>query len=338
MKPLAPEERADRRDRIEFEYSDEQVEAAWSRFPDVQPAKSRSAWWLGGGAIAVAAAAALVLWTTQRDTMPGWDGERLASGTQRLQVRMNDGSEIELVPDSELLRLPADGGDTRLQLEGEASFDVAHDPLRAFVVMASGVEVRVIGTKFTVRQLDDEVQVEVQRGSVDVRSGERVERVTAGERYRVGLAVVEAPIEPEIEEPAASSAMRQRPPANRASAAELFARAQDRKRSGDYDGAATVLAQLVQRYPRNPRASLAAVDLGRIRMDRLRDRAGAVRAFRRALALNPRMALREDVLARLVRAQDTTARRRACLRDRDRYLREYPRGVHRRDVEAACGD
>jgi hypothetical protein len=94
--------------------------------------------------------------------------------------------------------------------------------------------------------------------------------------------------------------------------------------------------ELLASYPRDPRAGLAAFELGRLRMDRLGDLPGAVRALQQAVALAPGAELREDALARLVAASAAAHDHAVCARTRARYLTDYPSGVHHRTVSAAA--
>ena len=50
--------------------------------------------------------------------------------------------------------------------EGEAYFEVAHDPARPFVVMAGKDRVTVLGTRFSVRYEDGRTEVTVLEGRV----------------------------------------------------------------------------------------------------------------------------------------------------------------------------
>ena len=101
--------------------------------------------------------------------------------------------------------------------------------------------------------------------------------------------------------------------------------------------AAQAYQTLLSTYPRDPRAGLAAFELGRLRMDRLGDLSGAVKALERAVALAPGSSFREDALARLVTAYASVHNRSGCEQARERYLREFPAGVRKRTVAAACG-
>lgn len=91
------------------------------------------------------------------------------------RVALSEGSAVTLNTDSAVQPL-FDEGLRRIDLvRGEALFDVAKDPARPFVVFASDVEVRAIGTSFTVRLHDGgKVGVAVREGIVEVkRSGAR---------------------------------------------------------------------------------------------------------------------------------------------------------------------
>ena len=102
------------------------------------------------------------------------------------------------------------------------------------------------------------------------------------------------------------------------------------------EDAARTYQALLSAHPRDPRAGLAAFELGRLRMDRLNDMPGAVQALEQAVALAPGAELREDALARLVAAAAAAHDHPRCARARTRYLTEYPAGVHHRTVSAAA--
>jgi transmembrane sensor len=53
-------------------------------------------------------------------------------------------------------------------VRGEASFEVAHDAARPFIVSAGKMAVRAVGTRFDVRRLDNSVEVIVDEGKVAV--------------------------------------------------------------------------------------------------------------------------------------------------------------------------
>jgi len=123
-----------------------------------------------------------------------------------------------------------------------------------------------------------------------------------------------------------------------ADARALFEQARGQWRAGKMAEAARTYQELLATHPRDPRAGLAAFELGRLRMDRLDDMPGAVQALEQAVALAPGAELREDALARLVAAAAGAHDHARCARARTRYLTEYPSGVHHRTVSAASCD
>ena len=82
-----------------------------------------------------------------------------------------DGSRVILNADSKVT-LHADFGqkDRRLQLDGEAYFDVVHNPSKPFIVETPRMDVKVLGTAFNVKayQADDLFETSLIRGSVEL--------------------------------------------------------------------------------------------------------------------------------------------------------------------------
>lgn len=120
-------------------------------------------------------------------------------------------------------------------------------------------------------------------------------------------------------------------------AGQLFDHANLARRVGRLEDAVSMYGELVTKYPRDRRASLAAFELGRLRMDSLRDMRGAVHALERALKLDAHGAFAEDALARLVLAEEARHDLAGCNRARSRYLARYPDGVHAQHVAERCG-
>lgn len=86
------------------------------------------------------------------------------------QVSLEDGTIVELAPQSALdVRFTADRRSVIL-LSGEAFFDVAANPDRPFEVRAGELSVLVTGTAFDVRLQTEALAVAVARGSVQAQS------------------------------------------------------------------------------------------------------------------------------------------------------------------------
>lgn len=149
------------------------------------------------------AAVALVILGTSLAGWSGWELGWLPNDYHRYQAEhelrrliLPDGSELELDQRSTLSF--ANFKDRR-QLwlsQGSAYFHASPDREHPFQVKAGQVTVTVTGTRFSVRELGDEVRVTVAEGSVKVASSAHGEDaiLTPGTqaRYRAGLA------EPEV--------------------------------------------------------------------------------------------------------------------------------------------
>ena len=84
------------------------------------------------------------------------------------EVTLADGSHVTLNTDTRI-RVSLTDGERRIQLErGEAFFEVAKDRSRPFVVYAGDKRVMAVGTKFSVRREDNDVQVVVLEGRVNL--------------------------------------------------------------------------------------------------------------------------------------------------------------------------
>jgi transmembrane sensor len=123
--------------------------------------------------------------------------------------------------------------------------------------------------------------------------------------------------------------------ARRLGVADLLVLADVARLSGHPGEAVAPLQRILSDFAHDPQAPLAAFALGRLELDALdRPRAAAV-ALERALELGVPRSLREDVGARLVeahaRAGDAAAARAAA----EDYLREFPTGRHRAEMETA---
>ena len=89
----------------------------------------------------------------------------------RESVTLADGSQVTLNTHTRG-RASMKGAERRFWLEeGEAYFEVTHDPLRPFVVFAGKDRVTVLGTKFSVRHEGNRTEVNVVEGRVRVDRG-----------------------------------------------------------------------------------------------------------------------------------------------------------------------
>ena len=339
--------------------SEARVDRLWSAIAPRLGRRRGGRRWLWAGGLTLAAAAVVLVLVARRPTEGGspsaWEGTSLETGAAPTSVTLIDGSKLTVEPGSLVDVADRSASAVSLRLRrGRVACDVTHRPGRSFVVTAEGVEVRVVGTRFSVSteraQDGARVEVRVERGVVEVRGAgnpAEVTRVTAGHSWSQVTKVdaladspgpAASPQAPAPEPPPARPArVEPAKPARSSGARQLFEQARGRWRDGDARAAADAYQRLLDLYPLDPRAGLAAFELGRLRMDRLGDMPGAARALERAVALAPASGFREDAMARLVSASANAHDPAGCARARDQYLTEFPAGIHRRTVAIACG-
>jgi transmembrane sensor len=316
--------------------------------------------------LAVTVALAAVAFGAARFRDPNFVGSpfhqaALETAGDALVLDLHDGSRLELDARTrvEVVESAPDNLTMRLR-HGRVECDVVPKPGRRFTLLASSVEVRVTGTRFSVELSPngERVEVSVERGSVEVTAplaAEAKRRLAAGERWAIELgpaARAGSEPEPNVAEPTlpepdiapynpSGAAPSERPnatpePGEAPGARELFDLGNAARRAGDSAGAARAYETILAKHPGDPRAGLAAFELGRLRMGPLGDARGAVTAFRRAIALAPGAGFKEDAMARLVEAYAALGDTKQCRSAREAYLSSYPRGVHAVAVAKRC--
>jgi hypothetical protein len=121
--------------------------------------------------------------------------------------------------------------------------------------------------------------------------------------------------------------------ANQNAGAALFQRAQAARAAGSPEETARLLDELLRRFPSDPRAGLAAFQLGRLRLDS-GDPKAALQAFDRAS--NAGSAFQEQVAARRVQALEQLGDLAACRSARADFLRDYSGGSFAEVVRRRC--
>lgn len=122
-------------------------------------------WVPAAGLAAILIVAALLLATVRAVTFR--QTFATAVGQQRLVI-LQDGSRVRLDTGSKIaVRFTPTARDVELA-QGQAFFEVAHDPGRPFTVFAGGSQVRAVGTRFDVRRDDQQVRVDLVQGVVKV--------------------------------------------------------------------------------------------------------------------------------------------------------------------------
>lgn len=150
---------------------------------DYRPSRVQR-WLRPAGAVAAAIAGLLAFQTL----LPGAPASiDYATGpAQQRSITLADGSTAQLNAGTRI-RVSFGNGERRIELaQGEAAFDVVHDPANPFTVVAGDNEIRDIGTSFAVRREPAQVTVTVEKGVVDLGpadapDGDRA-RVIAGQQ------------------------------------------------------------------------------------------------------------------------------------------------------------
>lgn len=135
-----------------------------------------------------AAAAALVVAPMVWRSYEGAPVTYSTASGETQDVALADGTHIRLDGASKLtVRL----GWTARRVEmadAQATFDVAHDPSKPFLISVGDQQVRVVGTEFNIRHYDKAVVVSVRRGIVEVRQpalgAQPIARLTKGQELR----------------------------------------------------------------------------------------------------------------------------------------------------------
>lgn len=136
-------------------------------------------------AASVCAAVALTVFATGRFAAgnPAFQNEEFTAPCgQRAVVTLMDGTEVWLNSNTTLRILPSPrrARERRVELDGEAYFEVARDERKPFVVSTKEADVKVLGTKFSVFSYegDERFSASLVEGSVQVSANDGEDTVT----------------------------------------------------------------------------------------------------------------------------------------------------------------
>lgn len=76
----------------------------------------------------------------------------------------------------------------KVEISGEAYFEIAHNPSKPFIVSVNGMNVKVLGTHFNINAYDDEASVKTTllEGSVSLKKADVVATLTPGQQAQLG--------------------------------------------------------------------------------------------------------------------------------------------------------
>jgi len=127
------------------------------------------------------AAAVLLLFTAAYFLFPAQNTMVFANnGESPMEISLPDGTVAILQSGATLSHDPSfNEVDRRIQLDGQAFFQVHKDKSRPFFVANTATELRVTGTAFNLRVEEEELEVEVSEGSVELTKKNEKVAVTA---------------------------------------------------------------------------------------------------------------------------------------------------------------
>ncbi len=301
-------------------------------------------------------------WTHQHGSSVAPSAGDAPLAVERPLPRLADGSSIVLDGPSAILKTVRESSDeVVVQLEaGGAHFEVARRPSRIFRVQAGPVTVQVIGTRFHVRREGARTRISVDRGRVlaswwggSRELGVGDEGTFPPESAGTETRAAESPTTPPpttttvvtggaIPVPRLSPGPKRavapspsRTPTSLARGAQsaaprtpqaLFALADQARSEGRPDAAVGYLREIVERYPNDPHAPMAAFTEGRLLLEALKQPRSAAGAFGRARALAAHGPLAEDALARQVEALAAAGDAAAARAHAELYRGLYPHG------------
>src|SRR5688500_5014051 len=256
---------------VQPDVSEARVERLWSNLEQRLPARAPRSlrWpWLAGAVLATAACGLLFVHFQQSQPQSAAVADaKLETAGEGLSVSLVDGSALQLARHTRIALARNQASAVALRLDsGEVKCDVEHRPERPFTVVAGDVEVRVVGTQFSVKSTPEaegpRIEVSVLRGVVEIRSGREpgiASRVAAGQSWtqlpRARNAEPAPPATPARLEPASQpEAISSAAPSAAAlpagpSARELFEKAGERRRAGDAAAAARAYEEQPRPHP-----------------------------------------------------------------------------------------
>jgi transmembrane sensor len=145
---------------------------------DETPPPSKRRYLLTGTVIIVLLAAGLfVFYPSQKKPVVGdlapvaTKGEISTNNGTRTKITLPDGTQVWLNAESRITWAnPFNNKVREVNLTGEAYFDVTHDEQRPFIVHTTGIDIRVLGTAFTVKsyESDNTIDATLLRGTIEV--------------------------------------------------------------------------------------------------------------------------------------------------------------------------
>lgn len=167
------------------DYQDFDKEAAWEKVesqiePTQSPKVSSNTTWYVVAGIAILAIAAY-FFLPEKETQPS---VYKSDADEVMAFALEDRSKIWLNEGGSAIEIKSDfQSERRVALSGEAFFDIAPDKDRPFIIeVANNDFIRVLGTSFNIINEDDEFDLTVYSGTVELHTLNRVLTLTKNDR------------------------------------------------------------------------------------------------------------------------------------------------------------
>ncbi|MEP6749538.1 MAG: FecR domain-containing protein [Bacteroidota bacterium] len=106
----------------------------------------------------------------------------------QFKLVLPDGSEVWLNAASSI-KYPASftGDERKVEISGEAYFEIAHNPAKPFIVGVNGMEVKVLGTHFNINAYSDEsvIKTSLLQGSITLHKGGNTVALQPGQQAQL---------------------------------------------------------------------------------------------------------------------------------------------------------
>lgn len=163
--------------------------AAWNRFQartQVHKAKSRNSLFLRVAATVIFVIGAALLGIYLNDQYGNTPQMAVSTIEKTLIDTLPDGSVVTLNKKSSISYPQKFKGNTRkIQLKGEAFFNVSPDKTKPFIIDVKDIQVEVVGTSFNIRENKESTSVIVETGIVKVTKAGNTITLTAGEMMEI---------------------------------------------------------------------------------------------------------------------------------------------------------
>jgi len=131
----------------------------------------------------IGVSATLYFFDAAKQNPPEFVWETRQTSNEIAELNLPDGSAVKVNRNSIIKwQRKFNGGNREILLEGEAFFDVTHDPDRPFIISTDEVKIKVLGTAFNVQQSKEDNQIEtvVTRGKVLMYTSQKQIVIEAG--------------------------------------------------------------------------------------------------------------------------------------------------------------